>query len=196
MKLEENYNGMANEQLVRTITGTDVSVNNSLRELSNMSVKELTSIKGIGEKTAKKLLAAFELGRRLLAESPERKRLDLSIDIYNHLRPLMEQQNVESAYLVCMNNNFEELKTVKLSEGGYTETVLDVRVIMKHAVLNNATIIAIAHYHPSGSPLQSKQDDKLTFDIKKACEMMRIYFMDHVILANNRFYSYHDTGRL
>lgn len=193
---QEQFGGMANEALVRTITGTDVHVDNSLRELSNMTIEELTNIKGIGEKTAKKLLAAFELGRRLLAEKTERNDLGSSLVLYERFRPMMEQRETETAYLVIMNQNFKELKLIKLSEGGITETSIDVRVIMKHVVLNNGTVIAIAHYHPSDNPSPSKNDDYLTFQIQKACEVMRVFFMDHIILGNNCFYSYHDKGRL
>lgn len=197
MRYEEEVTGMVNEALIRTITNTEVHTDNSLRELSNMTIEELTSIKGVGEKTAKKLLAAFELGRRLLSEKTARKRIDTSLVLYEHLRPMMEQRDVETAYLVVMNHNFEELKTIKLSEGGLTETVADIRIIMKHVVLNNGSIIAFAHNHPSNSTSPSKMDDRLTFQIQKACEIMRVFFMDHIILANNgNFYSYHDVGKL
>lgn len=196
MRHEEEIEGMANESLIRTITGTEVHTESTLRDLSNMTISQLTSIKGVGSKTAKKILAAFELGRRLLDERTYRNDIGSSLAIYNRLRPLMEQRDVETAYLLVMNQNFKELACVKLSEGGITETAIDVRVIMKHVVLNNGTIIAIAHYHPCGNPRPSKNDDKLTFDIQKACELMRVYFMDHVILADGTYYSYYDKGRL
>ena len=195
MRHEETFEGMANESLIRTITNTEVQAD-SLRDLSNMTIEQLTSIKGVGEKTAKKLLAAFELGRRLLAEKTERTNLGNSIDLYNRFRPMMEKRDTERAYLIVMNQHFKELAFVKLSEGGITETAIDVRVIMKHAVLNNGTIIAIAHSHPSGDPIPSKADDEITFQIEKACKTMRIFLMDHVIMGDGCYYSYHDKGRL
>lgn len=67
---------------------------------------------------------------------------------------------------------------------------------MKEAVLNNATIIAVAHNHPSNSTQPSKADDMLTQKIAKACEVMRLFLMDHIILAEDGFYSYHDKGKL
>lgn len=196
MKYEEEFSGMVNETLIRTITGTDVHTDNSLRELSNMTIEQLASIKGVGEKTAKKILAAFELGRRLLQERTKGAKLDTSLALYQHLRPMMEQREVETAYLVVMNQAFKEIKTVKISEGGLTETAVDVRLILKHALLANGTVVAIAHYHPSGNPTPSKLDDNLTFSVEKACHAMRLFFMDHIILANGTFYSYHDRGRI
>ena len=108
----------------------------------------------------------------------------------------MEFRNTECAYLVIMNQNFKEIKTIKISDGGVTETAVDVREIMRHVVINKGTIIAIAHNHPCGSPSPSKNDDLLTTQISKACEIMRIFFMDHIIIGDNAYYSYHDKGRV
>lgn len=191
-----NFNGMANEELVRTIAGTPVHTDNTLRELSNMSIEQLTSIKGVGEKTAKKLLAAFELGRRLLAETTQRTNISSSNDLYNHLRPMMQGREIEVAYLVVMNQQQKVLKTIELSKGGLTETAIDVRVAIKHALLCNGTIIAIAHNHPSGNPSPSGNDNQLTKQFAVACKMMRIFFMDHIIIGDNRYFSYNDEGRL
>lgn len=190
-----NFNGMANEELVRTIAGTPVHTDNSLRELSNMSIEQLTSIKGVGEKTACKILAAFELGRRLLAETMSRTAIYTSEDLYNHLRPMMQGRDEETAYLVVMNQQQNVLKTVELSKGGLTETAVDVRIALKHALLCNGTVIALAHNHPSGNPKPSRNDDTLTKQFREACKIMRIFFMDHIIIGDD-YYSYHDQGWL
>lgn len=196
MRYEEEFNGMANETLVRTIAGAQVATEATLAELSNMTIEELTSIKGIGKATAKKLLAAFELGRRLLAEKECKKYCECSLDIYQHLRPIMEKRDVELAYLIVMDNHFRILKTVKLSEGGLTETAIDVRMIMRHVVSCNGTVIALAHNHPSGNTTPSKNDDVLTKQISEACRVMRVFLMDHIIIGNCNYYSYYDKGRL
>ena len=88
------------------------------------------------------------------------------------------------------------IKSVKLSEGGITETSVDIRILMREAVLSGATIMAFVHNHPSGNTQPSKADDVLTQQIAKACQVMRIFFMDHVIVTDGAFYSYHDKGRL
>ena len=69
-------------------------------------------------------------------------------------------------------------------------------VMMKEAVTAGATIMALAHNHPSGSPAPSRADDELTRKVKQACDIMRIFFMDHVIVTDGNFYSYHDKGKL
>lgn len=95
-----------------------------------------------------------------------------------------------------MNQNFRLIKSVKLSEGGITETSVDIRILMREAVLSGATIMAFVHNHPSGNTQPSKADDVLTQQIAKACQVMRLFFMDHVIVTDGAFYSYHDKGRL
>ena len=69
------------------------------------------------------------------------------------------------------------------------------RIIIKEAVLANATILAVCHNHPSGNLSPSSQDDHLTKDIKRACELMRIHFLDHVIITDGQYYSYHEQGK-
>lgn len=68
--------------------------------------------------------------------------------------------------------------------------------MMREAVLSNATILAAVHNHPSGCLTPSKCDDMLTMAIKKACEVMRIHFLDHVIVTDGAYYSYHEVGKL
>lgn len=170
---------------------------NNLNALGKMSIKELTRYKGMGPAKAITLLAACELGKRRTSEKMGlRPDLGSSIAIYNYMLPKMQDLDREEAWLLMMNQNFKLIKATRMSTGGITETAVDVRSIMKEAVLNNATIIAICHNHPSHSPQPSKNDDLLTQKIAKACEIMRIFFMDHVIVTDGSFYSYHDKGKL
>ena len=70
------------------------------------------------------------------------------------------------------------------------------RLIIKEAVQCNATIVAIAHNHPSGNATPSRNEDMLTKQVAEACKLMRLFFMDHVIVTDGTFYSYHDKGKL
>ena len=169
----------------------------SLTALGKMSMYEMQVVQGIGDCKALAILAALELGKRKAIEQQGyRPALGSSIAIYNFLHPMMADLQVEEAHLLLMNQNFKLLKHVKLSVGGITDTSVDVRRIMREAVMCNATIVALAHNHPSGSPYPSKDDDRLTTQIHKACEVMRLFFMDHVIITDGAFYSYHDKGKL
>ncbi len=170
---------------------------NNLGILGRKSISELTAYNGIGEAKAISILAACELGKRREHED-KLERLDLSQPdaIYQHLLPKMRDLDVEEAYIVLMNNNYKHIKTIRLSHGGITETAVDVRVIIKEAVLCNATIVALAHNHPSGNIHPSGYDDQITRQVKSACDAMRLHFADHIIVTDGAYYSYHESGKL
>ena len=170
---------------------------NNLGILGRKSISELTAYNGIGEAKAISILAACELGKRREHED-KLQRLDLSQPqaIYEHLLPKMRDLDVEEAYIVLMNNNFKHIKTVRLSHGGITETAVDVRLIIKEAVLCNATVVALAHNHPSGNIQPSGNDDQITRQVQRACDAMRLHFLDHIIVTDGAYFSYHESGKL
>ena len=170
---------------------------NNLNILGKMTQQELQNYKGMGPAKAITILAACELGkRRALDKIGPRPDLGSSIAIYNYMLPRMQDLDVEEGWILMMNQNFKLIKAERISHGGITETAIDVRLIMREVILNNATILAVCHNHPSSSPFPSKNDDLLTIQISKACEIMRIFFMDHVIVTDGAFYSYHDKGKI
>ena len=169
---------------------------NNLNTLGKMSIRDLCTYKGIGEAKAITILAACELGKRRQQETPEeRPKLETATKIYNEMHPQMQDLDVEEFWVLLLNQNYRLIKKVRVSHGGITETAVDIRIIMKEAVLCNATILAVCHNHPSGNLTPSKADDELTKDIKRACDVMRIFFMDHVIITDGLYYSYHELGR-
>ena len=169
----------------------------SLSNLAKLSMDEMQVVQGIGDCKALAVLAAIELGkRRALERMPTKPDLGSSLAIYNYMLPQMADLKVEQAHAIFMNQNFRLIKSVKLSQGGITETSVDIRILMREAVMSGATIMAFVHNHPSGNTQPSKADDMLTQQIAKASQIMRIFFMDHVIITDGSFYSYHDKGRL
>lgn len=170
---------------------------NNLNTLGKKSIHELTQYKGLGPAKAITILAACELGkRRSHEEVGSRPCLNSSANIYDYMHPIMQDLDVEEAWVLLMNQQFKLIKAERLFHGGITETAVDVRLIMKEAILNNATVIALVHNHPSNNAIPSRQDDQLTVNVKKACETMRILLMDHVIVTDGKYYSYYDKGRL
>ena len=170
---------------------------NNLAILSKRTLEQLMSYHGIGEAKAISIMAVAELGRRReLTKMPERKKLDNSKALYDELWPRMRDLDVEEAYLVLMNQAYKHIDTIRLSHGGITDTAVDVRVIMKHAIQQNATIIAIAHNHPSGNTRPSRDDEMLTKRVAEACRTMRIFFADHIIVTDGDYYSFRDNGKI
>ena len=169
--------------------------NNNLNTLGKMTIRDLCQYKGIGEAKAITILAACELGKRRQQESPEeRPKLDTATKIYNDMHPQMQDLDVEEFWILLLNQNHRLIKKVRISHGGITETSVDIRIIIREAVLANATILAVCHNHPSGNLSPSKADEELTRSIRHACDVMRIHFMDHIIITDGQYYSFHELG--
>ena len=171
--------------------------NNNLNTLGKMTLRQLCEYNGVGPAKAITILAACELGkRRQMEKAEERPDLGTATKIYNHMHPVLQDCDVEEFWLLLMNQNNRLIKKVRISHGGITEVSVDIRIIMREAVLANATIIAVCHNHPSGNLRPSTADNDLTNQLQRACQLMRIHFMDHVILTDGNYFSYRETGRL
>ena len=173
------------------------SCNNNVKNLSKLSEHDLLRMKGLGKTKLARILAAMELGaRRFDAARDEKTRCSTATQIYNHYHHRLADLDHEEFWVTYMNQNSDVIKDVKISQGGITETACDIRIIMREAVLCNATQIACVHNHPSGRLCPSKCDEDLTRSVKHACEIMRLYFADHVIVTDGNYYSFHEQGRI
>ncbi len=188
--------GSTKESAVEMMKRILADCNNNLNTLGKRNISELCVYNGIGEAKAISILAACELGKRRQMETPEeRPDLGTATRIYNHMRPVMQDLDVEEFWVLLLNQHYRLIKKIRISHGGITETAVDIRIIIREAVLANATILAVCHNHPSGNISPSRQDDELTRSIKRACELMRIHFLDHIIVTDGQYYSYHEQGR-
>ena len=171
--------------------------NNNLNTLGKKQIADLERYHGMGPAKAITIVAACELGkRRREAMREERPKLGSATAIYNFMHPIMQDLDVEEFHILLMNQQCCLIKEACISHGGITETAADVRVIMRECLLNNATVLAATHNHPSGNLMPSSMDDTLTQRIKKACDIMRVHFIDHVIVTDGAYYSYREEGRL
>lgn len=174
----------------------------SIREALLTSETDLKEIPGVGKNTAAQIKALGELTRRIEREKVgEKPKLDCAISIYEYMHPIASSLDHEEAWVLLLNHSFRLIKPVRLSSGGLTETAIDVRMVIREAVINNSTAIVLVHNHPSGYMHPSGQDNQITDCVKKACDLMRIVLIDHVIIGNvcsygKQYYSYHDEGKL
>lgn len=188
------YPGVSAVELMQRILNDS---HNSLNTLGKMTIRELMAYKGVGEAKAITILAACELGkRRQMEKAEERPELTTATHIYNHMHPLMQDLDVEEFWVLLLNQGHRLIRKMRIAHGGISEVSVDVRIIIREAVLCNATIVVACHNHPSGSLRPSTQDDALTRQLQKACELMRLHFMDHVIVVDGNYYSYHESGRI
>ncbi|MGN0070195.1 MAG: DNA repair protein RadC [Prevotella sp.] len=170
---------------------------NNLNTLGKMSARELMAYNGIGEAKAISVIAACELGKRRQREkAEERKQLDSAQSIYDYMHPVMQDLDTEEAWILLLNQNFRLIKSMRISHGGISETAVDVRIILKEALMANATVLALCHNHPSNNARPSSDDDRLTEKLKQACKTMRIHFLDHIIMTDGHYYSYQEEGRI
>ncbi len=189
--------GTVSENAIELSRRLLVSNDNSLKKLNAMRLKDMTAINGIGESKASKVLAALELGNRMNRErAEERPSLITATSIFEYMLPRIASLDTEEFWALYLNTDFKLIQAKRMSTGGLTEVSVDVRILLKEAVLCNSTVLAVCHNHPSGRLIPSKCDDDLTQAIKKACEFMRIMFIDHVIVAEGNYYSYHQDGKL
>ena len=170
---------------------------NSLNALSDMSLRELSQIKGIGQAKAIALLTAFELGKRIRAEKVEESLQILhSRDVVNLMQDKIAHLDHEEFWAIYLNQANRILHTCNISRGGISSTGVDTRIIMQKAVLNKATQIILCHNHPSGSVRPSRADIQLTEKLHHAAELMDLILVDHIIIHKERYYSFVEEGRL
>jgi DNA repair protein RadC len=173
------------------------SVDNSLDVLGRKSVLDYMQFNGIGEAKALTIVAAMELGRRRkLSEVQNVKQIKASCDIFDIMQPILADLEHEEIWAVYMNRANRVLNKRLISSGGLVSSVFDVRIVIRHAILMNATVLALCHNHPSGNAKPSHSDKMITDMLKKACGYFDISFIDHLIVAGNNFYSFSDAGEL
>lgn len=189
--------GSAKETSVALMQRVLNDCNNNLNTLGKFSKEDLCRYNGIGEAKAITIMAAVELGKRKQREKlEERKDMGSAQAIYELIHSKVQDSDVEEAWIVLMNRNYKLIDYKCISHGGITETAVDVRIIIKEALLKNATVVALCHNHPSNNPRPSRDDDRLTEKVKNACDTMRILFLDHIIVTDGAYFSYSESGRL
>ena len=169
----------------------------SLNTLGRMTVDELMRrYKGIGEAKAITLLAACELGnRRRREEVKEGRFVHDSSDAYNYFSDMTDLP-LEECRVLLLRQNHSIIGSALVSKGGIAGAVVDVREVLRHAILARATTIVLCHNHPSGNLHPSREDDQLTRRINEACRAADIRLLDHIIVANTGYYSYSEQGKI
>ncbi|MFT5749142.1 MAG: DNA repair protein RadC [Ancylomarina sp.] len=171
--------------------------NSDLNELAKKSIQDLMKTPGIGSAKAIGIIAALELGSRQKAfESKQKLKITSSMDAYERLYPYVENLNREEFWVIYLNRGNKILEIKNVSVGGITGTVFDMRLVFKDAILLESTNIILCHNHPSGNLTPSEADKNLTNKTKEAGKLMSIEVLDHLIIADQGFYSFADEGLL
>jgi DNA repair protein RadC len=181
-------------ELSRRIMDT---VHHNLNELGKLNCDELKRFRGIGKAKAVTLLAAMEIGRRRnQSEALDNGQVKGSKDAANFLRPEIGDLSHEEFWVLFLNRQNKILDKKKLSQGGMTGTVIDVRLVMKLALEKHATSLIFGHNHPSGNLEPSDADRRITRQLKEAAALMEIPVIDHLIVTQSGYFSFADEGML
>ncbi|MCS7028950.1 MAG: DNA repair protein RadC [Bacteroidia bacterium] len=173
-----------------------------LFHLGNASWQELTQISGLGEAKAKMLNAVFELAKRREQEIRNRTLLHIKgVEhakeyIQSHFPNLYADSNVEYFYVIYLNRANAVVLSKEISQGGFSSTVVDVRVILRYALQASASAMILVHNHPSGNPQPSNEDIMLTKKIKDAAKLMDVNVLDHIIVTYKETFSFVDNDLL
>lgn len=187
--------GNTDESAVELMRRVLAACDNNLNELGKWDVPRFSAFKGIGPAKSVTVMAALELGkRRKVQEQKERKQITYSKDIYDMFHPLLCDAPQEEFWVLLLNHGCKVIDKVRISSGGIDGTYVDVRTILREALLQRATQIALIHNHPSGNPRPSGDDKQLTQNIKRGAEVMNIRLADHVIICDGKYYSFSDEG--
>lgn len=164
--------------------------------LAKRDVDYLCRFKGIGPAKALTIAAAMELATRRRKEVDSHKKVKSSIDLYQAFAPGLQDCTSEEVHLALIDGAGNIRKIECISKGSFDCSLLDVRVIVSKALLHGFTTVALAHNHPGGSTTPSLADIKSTHEIFRGCQLMRIRLIDHIIIANNDYYSFSDKEAL
>ena len=170
---------------------------NNLNELGRKSIDYLQSFKGIGEAKAITIVAALELGkRRKEAEVFSKKTITVSNDAFEYFLPALGDLNHEEFWVLLLDRGNKIQDSFRISQGGISGTVIDVRIILKPALEKQSSNIILCHNHPSGTLQPSQADRLITTKIKDAAKLMDISVLDHIIIGQNKYFSFADEGIL
>lgn len=189
--------GNTEESAVALMQRVLAECGNDLNQLGKWEVRDFARFKGFGPAKSISIMAALELGkRRKQQERPERATIRCSQDIYEIFHPLLCDLPYEEFWVLLLNQASRVISKIRINSGGIDQTCADVRTILREALLQRATQIALIHNHPSGNTTPSNADRQLTQLIKKGGETMNIRLIDHIIVADGSYYSFTDEGIL
>jgi len=170
---------------------------NNLQELGRKTVNDLIKHNGMGPVKAISIVAALELGRRRKkTEIPEKIRISGSQDVYHLFQPMIADLTHEEFWVLFMNRSNRVIDYIRISQGGISGTVIDVRLILKNALDRLSSSLILCHNHPSGNLKPSDADIKITTKISEASRAMDIQLLDHIIIADNSYFSFSDEGMI
>lgn len=167
-----------------------------LRGLNRARTRDLLKVPGLGAAKVAQIKAAFELGKRVCAGKLTAPAFESSTAVAQYLRPRFIGKRQEIVTVLLLNGQNQCLGEQDIAEGTPTQATVYVRRVLEEALHYSAAAVVLVHNHPSGNPAPSAGDDQTTRDILRACKLVGLVLLDHIIIGEPKHYSYADTGRL
>ena len=200
--------GLSSAELIAIVWGTGargmsavdlaeeaVARHDGLTGLARASDAELAAIPGIGPVRAAQLSAAFELGRRLLADWPSgRWTIRAPRDVADRLILQMGRLEREELRVVLLNTKNAVLRVATVYQGNVSSSLVRVGELYRDAVRLNASGLILVHNHPSGDPTPSPDDLHLTAEALAAGRLLDIELLDHLVIGHDAFVSLRERG--
>ena len=192
--------GTGGKSVVEIAQEVMVSAGGRLALLAAMPLEKLVSVKGIGEARAVSIAAALELGRRSFEEMAviDKKAITSPELVYQLMLPIMKNLDHEECWMLLLNRAGFLLSKEMVTSGSMESTLIDTGRILKRAIEKQCSHVILVHNHPSGSPLPGDADIRQTETLRKALGAVEIHLMDHVVIAEDSFFSFADerVGRM
>lgn len=165
-----------------------------LARIAEMPVEKLCSVSGIGVSKAVTIAAAFELGRRSVMEKTLSERISVTSpkDVFRIMFPYLRGLDHEECWVLFLNRANYVLGKERMSVGGLESTVIDVKAILRRSLERKASGVILVHNHPSGNALPGQADITQTGLLKNALRTCEIQLIDHVVIADDNWYSFAD----
>ncbi|MBR2891571.1 MAG: DNA repair protein RadC [Bacilli bacterium] len=159
----------------------------SIDDISELTIDELTKIEGIGISKASIILASFELAKRIFSKSINKISLPSPKLIYEHFKPLYYNVKQEQLYAIYLDTKGKMISKKLITIGNINSSLIDDKSIFKWAYKYSASAIILVHNHPSGDSTPSKEDLKVTAQIIRQAELLGFIILDHIIIGDNYF---------
>lgn len=189
--------GTPKESAVDLMKRILASVENNLQKMQQLPLEHLIKFKGIGKVKAVKIKAALELSKRLTEQKSDIPIvLNQSKFVYEQMRYELALLPHEEFWVLYLNQSSKLLEKFRLSQGGITATVVDIRLAFKRAFELEATALILVHNHPSGNLTPSSHDLQLTAQFKQAASYVELTLLDHLIVSEKGYFSFADRDML
>ncbi|KNF09462.1 hypothetical protein CLPU_3c02410 [Gottschalkia purinilytica] len=165
--------------------------------LSDSSIEEITKVKGIGKCKAAQILAAIELGKRvLISSSIDQKKITSPLDVVNFLITDMQHLKKEYFKVIMLDTKNKIIGIDDVSVGSLNSSIVHPREVFKEAVKRSSASMILTHNHPSGDPSPSKEDINVTKRLLECGQILGISILDHIVIGKNTYFSFREENIL